>query len=479
MSIEPSAAMRRTDLDVVRSMAMILGIALHAALAYIPGAWMISDDQSSPLGLLVIGVHGFRMALFFLLSGFFTAMLWQRRGLDGLVSQRLKRIALPLAIGCVTILPLMSVVSRWAMSRQNTVVREPQPAAEPGQAVAPTDLWGAAAAGDLEVLKKFDATSKELNTPDPALGVTALGWTAIKDQPQAAAYLLSIGADPNARYSDLNTPLHTACFFGRVEVAEQLLKAGADVTLVSRAGEKPIDSLRHDRGTTQMIANLVKTPIDFKNVAAGRERIRAMLGTQPESSSVDAAAGTGEGEPGFVKRLQQKQFFQHLWFLWFLCLFNAGFVAVAFMLRALPRLRLPAVLLSMPWCLLWAVPLTALLQHRMHVGSAMPGFGPETSTGVIPLLPVLLYYAIFFAFGVMFFCIKGPQERLGRLWWLSMPLAMVALVATLVLAFMPPVSQGPLADEGTRKGLFNLMQAVYALQDRMAEAESPVVPEGK
>ena len=83
---DPGVAARRDDLDLVRSLAMLLGIALHAALAYIPGgAWMVSDEQVAPLGMLVIGVHGFRMQLFFLLSGFFAAMLWQRRGLMGLV----------------------------------------------------------------------------------------------------------------------------------------------------------------------------------------------------------------------------------------------------------------------------------------------------------------------------------------------------------------------------------------------------------
>ncbi|MCX5691795.1 MAG: acyltransferase family protein, partial [Planctomycetota bacterium] len=301
-----------------------------------------------------------------------------------------------------------------------------------------------------------------LNTPDPTLGVTALGWTAIKDQPAAAAYLLSIGADPNARYADGNTPLHTACFFGRVEVAEHLLKAGADATIVSGAGEKPLDSLRHDRATTQYIANLVKTPVDFDKIVAGREQLRVMLGGQPAAAVNDELTRPGETQPNLLTRLQQMQFFQHLWFLWFLCIFTAGFAAVTVLLEAMPRLRLPGVFFSMPWCLLWVVPITAVLQQRMHVGSWPPGFGAETSTGLIPLLPVLFYYALFFAFGAMFFCIKGPQERLGRFWWLSIPLAIVILLATLVLAFMPPLAQGPLADQGTRRGLFNILQAAYA-----------------
>jgi len=44
-------------------------------------------------------IHGFRMPLFFLLSGFFTAMLWQSRGLQRLWRHRLNRLGLPLAAG--------------------------------------------------------------------------------------------------------------------------------------------------------------------------------------------------------------------------------------------------------------------------------------------------------------------------------------------------------------------------------------------
>lgn len=50
-------------------------------------------------------IHGFRMPVFFLLSRFFCALLWRRRGLRALVIQRVRRIAIPLAVSCVTILP--------------------------------------------------------------------------------------------------------------------------------------------------------------------------------------------------------------------------------------------------------------------------------------------------------------------------------------------------------------------------------------
>jgi fucose 4-O-acetylase-like acetyltransferase len=70
MTADPAA--RHHDLDALRAFAMLLGIALHAALSFMDGIWMVRDDQmSGALTLLVHAVHGFRMPLFFLLSGLF------------------------------------------------------------------------------------------------------------------------------------------------------------------------------------------------------------------------------------------------------------------------------------------------------------------------------------------------------------------------------------------------------------------------
>ena len=104
---------RYHDLDALRAAAMLLGIVLHAALFLVPDAWPILDKKASndlPYGDVVSAIHGFRMPVFFLLSGFFTAMLWQRRGLGGVLKQRLQRVGLPLAVGCVTIVPLSTWV---------------------------------------------------------------------------------------------------------------------------------------------------------------------------------------------------------------------------------------------------------------------------------------------------------------------------------------------------------------------------------
>ena len=50
-------------------------------------------------------IHGFRMPLFFVVSGFFAAMLWRQRGMKEMLKHRAKRILLPLfTLGAVMII---------------------------------------------------------------------------------------------------------------------------------------------------------------------------------------------------------------------------------------------------------------------------------------------------------------------------------------------------------------------------------------
>jgi len=90
---------------------MLLGIVLHTALAYTPINWIVQDIHRPALfGFLTAAIHGFRMPLFFMMSGFFTAMLWRKRGLRALLIHRVRRILLPLLLGMATIVPILNVI---------------------------------------------------------------------------------------------------------------------------------------------------------------------------------------------------------------------------------------------------------------------------------------------------------------------------------------------------------------------------------
>lgn len=465
MSNQSAPDTRRHDLDAVRSFAMLLGIALHAALAYVGGGWAVTDEQTSAgLGMLVAAIHGFRMPLFFLLSGFFTAMLWQRRGPAYLLSHRARRILLPLTLGCLTIVPAMLGVTNWSISQQTAHIREAAAGHTSRERAPLPDIWTVAAYGDMEGLRAYTADSDLLNTPDPTWGVTPLGWTALKNTPEATKYLLDIGANPSAPYQDRNTPLHTACFFGRAEIAELLLRAGADQTATSAIGDLPIHAMRHDQHTVELIANMIKVPIDYKEVTAGRDRIRRMIeGADVAQSKATPHSPAGDDWSEWLRsHLQSDVFFQHLWFLWFLCWLNAAFVLIAPLARFLSGIKLPSRLFGAPLCLLWVVPLTFLTQSQMHLGGAIAGFGPDTSAGLVPAPHVLLYYATFFSFGALAYGTRGSGARFGRFWYAMLPLALVMFPFGLMFGYKAAGAADIITDESARRWLSCLLQVLYA-----------------
>ena len=98
---------------------MLLGVLLHAVFYTIPFRYFrhhvlpgASNAWALPYFHLVQLVHGFRMPVFFLLSGFFCALLWQRRGLRGLLKNRILRIALPLLICIPTVRSMEFILNR-------------------------------------------------------------------------------------------------------------------------------------------------------------------------------------------------------------------------------------------------------------------------------------------------------------------------------------------------------------------------------
>ncbi len=115
---------RLHGLDAVRGFALLLGVVLHASLAFFPEQTWIVADESRSIGAawLFYGIHLFRMAAFFLIAGFFAHMMLARRGWLGFAKDRIMRIGGPLAAfwfpvmaGIVTALVWNSYVQGWVV----------------------------------------------------------------------------------------------------------------------------------------------------------------------------------------------------------------------------------------------------------------------------------------------------------------------------------------------------------------------------
>lgn len=90
---------------------MLLGIPYHVALAYRVGeVWIVNTHEGVP-GFAAIAefIHLFRMPAFFIIAGYFTALLLARRAPRAWLGGRVHRLALPLAVALVTLNPLLNL----------------------------------------------------------------------------------------------------------------------------------------------------------------------------------------------------------------------------------------------------------------------------------------------------------------------------------------------------------------------------------
>ena len=99
MTTDTDRPERLHGLDALRAGALLLGVVLHASLAFFPQQiWIVADDSRSigAAGLFFV-IHLFRMTAFFLIAGLFAHMMLARRGWLSFAKDRILRITGPLA----------------------------------------------------------------------------------------------------------------------------------------------------------------------------------------------------------------------------------------------------------------------------------------------------------------------------------------------------------------------------------------------
>lgn len=91
---------------------MWLGIVLHGAMVYMePSIELHGSPESSLLATSLFGwIHLYRMPIFFLLAGFFTCLLLERKGASATVMHRAKRIGLPFLIFWPVLLVIINII---------------------------------------------------------------------------------------------------------------------------------------------------------------------------------------------------------------------------------------------------------------------------------------------------------------------------------------------------------------------------------
>jgi glucan biosynthesis protein C len=99
------------SLDALRAIMMLLGIVLHASLTF--GSheygqfWPIKNPENNILfDLIVALIHFFRMPVFFVVAGYFGALLYYKKGAEKMLINRVKRILFPFIGGVAIVYPM-------------------------------------------------------------------------------------------------------------------------------------------------------------------------------------------------------------------------------------------------------------------------------------------------------------------------------------------------------------------------------------
>ena len=225
----------RHDLEALRAIAMLLIIAFYGCLTFFDGPWPVRDVQKNEgFGVFVLVVHGFQMPIFFFTGGFFTAMLWRTRGVKGLLEHRFRRLLMPLVFALITIAPLTYWINEALIEAMLQRARDTAPSPLEDSKV---NIWVAVKTGNREALKGHLANGVNLDVQDPQAGLTPLSWTVFVGEVEIAEQLIKAGADVNGRNRDGGTSLHEAAFMGRDRIARTLLRNGADMEAIDDNGQ--------------------------------------------------------------------------------------------------------------------------------------------------------------------------------------------------------------------------------------------------
>lgn len=134
-------------LDAVRAFALLLGIALHASMSFLPGIpiWATQDVSAATGFNFVFYVpHMFRMVLFFFIAGFFARLAFNRRGLRSFALDRFKRIAVPFVSLWFPLFAAIAAVFIWGFIKANGgVIPEDSPPPPPVtlESLPLTHMW--------------------------------------------------------------------------------------------------------------------------------------------------------------------------------------------------------------------------------------------------------------------------------------------------------------------------------------------------
>jgi glucan biosynthesis protein C len=135
-----SSTRRLHGLDFLRALMMSLGLVLHSAQMYMVNPvvdYYWDPSRSMTMDVVLFLINTFRMPVFFLLSGFFTAMLLARRGQREMFRNRYQRILLPFLL----FLPPLALIMTGLRILARHVMATGEPGFDLAYVESSRELW--------------------------------------------------------------------------------------------------------------------------------------------------------------------------------------------------------------------------------------------------------------------------------------------------------------------------------------------------
>jgi len=143
-----------------------------------------------------------------------------------------------------------------------------------------TDIQTAILSGDKETVRLHIEAGTDINEPEPFNGSTPLITAATFGKTEIAQLLIDAGADLSVKNKDGSTALHTAAFFCRVEIVQMLLDAEADKSLRNNMGATARETVAGSYSDLEPIYRMMKeqlAPLGFELDLAEVEKTRPVI----------------------------------------------------------------------------------------------------------------------------------------------------------------------------------------------------------
>lgn len=158
----------------------------------------------------------------------------------------------------------------------------------PPDLAPPVSIWQAAMTGNTAAVEQHIRAETDINSKEDLSGSTPLMVATTFGRVEVARFLISEGADLDARNNSGGTALHVACFFCQPEIVELLLNAGADPNQFNNWQLTPLEVATSEfdaelEGVYRHSYGSLNLQFDSQHVQEVRVRIAEILKNFPDA----------------------------------------------------------------------------------------------------------------------------------------------------------------------------------------------------